>query len=96
MTISIILYILTKISIILFAGGFLLHKILGWDIASAAIFMVIIADIYAIAGDLKTIVHVDILQSFVLIIGASLVSLISLHEISGFSMIKPISDPNFP
>ena len=107
-SISIVGYVLTKISVTLFAGGLLLHEILGWDIATSAIIMVIVAGIYTIAGGLKAIVHVDILQSLVLIFGATTLTILGLHEVGGFSglqtkvpidffnMFKPLSDPDFP
>lgn len=107
-SISLIAYVLTKISVTLFAGGLLLHEILGWDIATSAIVMVIIAGIYTIAGGLEAIVHVDVLQSSVLILGATLLTFFGLREIGGlaalqakvpadfFSMFKPVTDPDFP
>ena len=107
-SVSIIAYILTKISVTLFAGGLLLHEILGWDIATSAIVMVIVAGIYTIAGGLKAIVHVDVLQSSVLILGAATLTILGLNEVGGFSalqqkvpidffsMFKPMADPDFP
>ncbi len=107
-SISLIAYVLTKISVTLFAGGLLLHEILGCDIATSAIVMVIIAGIYTIAGGLEAIVHVDVLQSAVLILGATLLTFFGLREIGGFaalqakvpadffSMFKPATDPDFP
>ena len=107
-SVSIIAYVLTKISVTLFAGSILLHEILGWDIATSAIAMVIVAGIYTIAGGLKAIVHVDVLQTIVLIFGAVTLTLLGLHEVGGFSglqarvptdffsMFKPITDPDFP
>ena len=107
-SVSIIAYVLTKISVTLFAGGLLLHEILGWDIATSAIVMVIVAGIYTVAGGLKAIVHVDVLQSSVLILGAATLTTLGLNEVGGFSalqakvpagffsMFKPMSDPDFP
>jgi SSS family solute:Na+ symporter len=56
-SVSIIAYVLTKISVTLFAGGLLLHKILSRDITTSAIVMVIVAGIYNITGELKAIVQ---------------------------------------
>jgi len=107
-SVSIVAYVLTKISVTLFAGGLLLHEILGWDMATSAIIMVIVAGLYTIAGGLKAIVHVDVLQSSVLIAGAAILTIVGLNEVGGFSglkqsvppdffsMFKPISDPDFP
>ncbi len=107
-TVSIIAYVLTKISVTLFAGGLLLNRILGWDIATSAVVMVIVAGIYTVAGGLRAIVHVDVLQSSVLIVGAATLTILGLNEVGGFSalqqkvpadffsMFKPMTDPDFP
>lgn len=107
-SVSLAAYVLTKISVTLFAGGLLLHEILSWDIATSAVIMVIIAGIYTVAGGLKAIVHADELQSSVLILGAATLTILGLHEVGGFaalqqkipvdfvSMFKPLSDPDFP
>lgn len=107
-TVSIVAYVLTKISVTLFAGGLLLYEILGWDIATSAVVMVIVAGMYTIAGGLRAIVHVDVLQSSILILGAAILTLLGLNEVGGFSglqqklppeffsMFKPMSDPDFP
>lgn len=107
-TVSIVAYVLTKISVTLFAGALLLNEILGWDMATSAIVMVIVAGVYTIAGGLRAIVHVDVLQSTVLIVGAATLTLLGLNKVGGFSgleqklpaeffsMFKPMSDPDFP
>src|SRR3990172_261527 len=83
MSVSIFAYVLTKVSVILFAGGLLLYEIFGWDMATSAIIIVIIAGIYTVAGGLRAIIHVDVLQSFVLIIGAAILTIFGLSEIGG-------------
>lgn len=106
--ISIVAYIFIKISIILYAGGLLLKEILGLDMAVSAIILIAFAGIYAVTGGLKAIVHVDILQTIVLISGTLALAIFGLNAIGGISgiqakvpaefycMFKPVSDPNFP
>lgn len=107
-TVSLIAYIFTKISVTILAGGLLLYETLGWDIATSALVIVVIAGIYSIAGGLNAIIRVDILQTFVLITGATVLTLFGLHKIGGFAalrsavpaghfeLFKPFSDPDFP
>ncbi|MFO7889043.1 MAG: sodium:solute symporter [bacterium] len=107
-SVSLIAYVFTKISVTILAGGFLLYETLGWDIATSAVVIVVIAGIYSIAGGLNAIVRVDILQTIVLIAGATILTLFGLHEIGGFAalraavpmghfeLFKPFSDPDFP
>lgn len=107
-TISIIAYVLTKISVTLFAGGLLLHTIMGWDMITSAVILVIITGIYTIAGGLSAVIYTELIQAVVLIGGAVVLTILGLNEVGGFSglqaklppeffsMFKSISDPEFP
>ena len=107
-SVSILAYILTKISITLFAGGLILHEILDWDIYTSTLIMVLLTGIYTVAGGLKAVISTQIFQTVLLLVGAILVTLFGLHEVGGlqgltsklpadyFTMIKPASDPDFP
>ena len=107
-TVSIVAYVITKISVTLFAGGLLLNKVLGVDISTAAIILVIATGIYTIAGGLKAVIYTDIIQTGILITGAITLTILGLHQVGGFSgleqklpadffhMFKSIHDPDFP
>jgi SSS family solute:Na+ symporter len=82
--------------------------VLGWDPLVSAIVLVFATGIYTIAGGLAAVIYVDMIQAFILISGACVLTLLGLHEIGGFSglraalppeffhMIKPASDPVYP
>ncbi|RPI72465.1 MAG: symporter, partial [Ignavibacteriales bacterium] len=53
---SIIIYIFTKISITLFAGGILFYKIFGLNIYSSAIVIVLITGLYSMVGGAKSVI----------------------------------------
>lgn len=105
---TIIAYILTKISISLFAGGLLLKATLGWDMYTSAVIMMTITGIYTIVGGLNAVVFTSVFQAILLIVGASVVTVCGLLEVGGFSglyaklpndyfsIFKPLSDPDFP
>lgn len=107
-TISIVAYILTKISVTLFAGGLLLNQILGWNMITSAIVMVIITGIYTIAGGLSAVIYTGLFQTVILIGGAIVLTIIGLNEVGGvrglkaalppdfFHMFKPSNHPDFP
>jgi SSS family solute:Na+ symporter len=106
--VSIIAYILTKISVTLFAGSLLLKQVVGWDMVTSSIVLVIATGIYTIAGGLSAVIYTELIQTFILIGGALVLTLLGLHEVgwvSGlmqkvpsdyFHMFKPMSDPDFP
>lgn len=107
-SVSIIAYILTKISVTLFAGGLLLHTILGWDMITSAVVLVIVTGLYTIAGGLTAVIYTEVMQTVVLIGGALTLTVLGLNEVGGFAgleaklpgsffqMFKPMTDPDFP
>lgn len=106
--VSIVAYVLTKISISLYAGGILLNAVAGWDIYVSAIVIVAATGVYTIAGGLAAVIYTDLVQMFILIAGSVLLTLIGLHQAGGWeavvattppefwSMFKPMNDPDFP
>ena len=69
-SVSLLAYVLTKISVTLFAGSLLLNQILGWDIYTSSIVLVIATGLYTIAGGLSAVIYTELIQTFVLIGGA--------------------------
>lgn len=106
--VSIIAYVLTKISISLYAGGILLKAVVGWDMTTSAIVIVIATGIYTVMGGLSAVIYTDLIQTGVLILGSLALTLIGLNQAGGWdavvagtpadfwSMFKPMSDPDFP
>jgi len=87
-SVSIIAYILTKISVTLFAGGLLLHTILGWDMITSAVVLVIVTGLYTIAGGLTAVIYTEVMQTVVLIGGALTLTVLGLNEVGGFSGLE--------
>lgn len=106
--ISIVGYVLTKISVTIAAGGIVFETLMGVNFWTGAIFIVIATGLYTIFGGLRAVLYTDMMQMFVLIGGAIAVTCIGLNEIGGWSEMiksakpgtltlwKPLTDPNFP
>ena len=106
--ISIIGYVLTKISIALYAGGILLNAVVGWDMVTSAVVIVLITGLYTLMGGLSAVIYTDLVQTIILIGGSIALTLIGLDRAGGWnnlvantpvdfwSMFKPLSDPDFP
>ncbi len=106
--ISIVGYILTKISITIAAGGIVFEALMGIDMWTGALFITLATGIYTVFGGLRAVLYTDMLQMFVLIGGAVAVTFVGLNEIGGwdtmyaaagtgfFSVWKPMTDPEFP
>ena len=107
-SISIIAYILTKISVHLWAAAIVLERVVGWSPLKAALVLVIVTGIYTIAGGLSAVIYTEVVQTLVLLTGAIALTFIGMHRVGGFAglraalpanyfhMIKPVSDPEFP
>jgi solute:Na+ symporter, SSS family len=106
--ISIIGYIFTKVSVILFAGALILKQMLGWDLWVSSMAVLLLTGIYTMAGGLKAVLYTDFMQAFVLVGGALVLTLTGLSQIGGidglraavppdyFSMFKPSDHPDIP
>lgn len=94
-SVSILAYVITKISVTLYAGGLLLHQILGWDMMTSAIVLIIVTGIYTIAGGLKAVIYTELMQTFILIGGAVALTVLGLNEVGGFSGLQAKLPPDF-
>jgi SSS family solute:Na+ symporter len=106
--VSVIGYVLTKISVTLYAGGVVIRAVTGWDFYTAAIVLIVVTGLYTIFGGLRAVVYTEVLQAIVLILGSAVLMVIGLSRVGGiaglqaqvpdgfFSMWKPSSHPDFP
>jgi SSS family solute:Na+ symporter len=106
--ISIVGYVLTKISVTIMAGGIVFEAVLGLNFWTGAIIVVVATGIYTIFGGLRAVLYTDLVQTFVLIGGSIAVTLIGLSKLGGWDemvatagpsfmdMWRPASDPDFP
>lgn len=105
---SVIIYIFTKITVTLFAGGLLFQKIFGLNIYTSAIIIILITGIYTVIGGGSAVIRTHVIQGILIILGALILTVFGLNHVGGFSgltaklpehffqMFKPINDPDFP
>ncbi|MGK7370217.1 MAG: sodium:solute symporter family transporter, partial [Candidatus Halalkalibacterium sp. M3_1C_030] len=92
--VSIIGYVLTKISVTIYAGGIVFEAI-GVNFWVGAFVLVVATGIYTVFGGLKAVVYTDMVQMFVLIGGAMAVTFFGLQELGGWGKMTEIVDPEF-
>lgn len=107
-TVSLMAYVLTKISVALFAAGILAREIFGWDYMTTAVLLVVATGIYTITGGLAAVIYTDLLQAFIMLGGSALLTWLGLSEAGGFAalrealpddffhMVKDINHPEYP
>ena len=106
--ITLVSYVLTKVSVTVYAGAVVFETLMGIEFWSGALLIVIITGCYTILGGLKAVIYTDALQAMVLIIGSITISVIGLMKIGGwsnlvsavepthFNMFLPADHPDFP
>jgi len=106
--ISIIGYVLTKISVTIAAGGIVFEALMGINFWTGAFVVVVATGLYTVFGGLRAVLYTDLLQMFVLVSGAVAVTVLGLNAIGGWSVMaetagsdflnlwKPMSHPDFP
>jgi len=89
--VSVLAYIITKISLIIFAGA-LVFEVLGIPFWTGAIITVVATGFYTVLGGLKAVIYTDMVQAFILLIGTAAISIFGLYQLGGWSeMIDTIS-----
>jgi SSS family solute:Na+ symporter len=106
--ISVVGYVLTKISVTIAAGGIVFGALMGLDFWIGALIVVVATGIYTVSGGLRAVLATDVLQLFVLVLGSVTVTLLGLSELGGIGEMKrlagdgfmdmwlPMNDPDFP
>jgi solute:Na+ symporter, SSS family len=106
--VSIIGYVLTKISVTLYAGGVVMHAVTGLEFYKSAIVLIVITGLYTVLGGLRAVIYTEVMQAVVLIVGSATLAVVGLAAVGGwsglaakvpadfFSMWKPMNHPDFP
>ena len=106
--ITLISYILTKVSVTVYAGAVVFQTLIGIEFWSGALLIVLITGAYTILGGLRAVIYTDALQAIVLILGSLTITIIGLFKIGGwnnlvesvgsshFNMFLPADHPDFP
>lgn len=105
---SIIAYVLTKISVTIYAGGVVVSALLGIDFWTGAIATVLLTGLYTVLGGMRAVIYTETLQAIILVIGAGALTYIGIQHVGGWesmretvtpgylNMWRSASDPDFP
>lgn len=93
--ISIVGYVLTKISVTLYAGGIVFEVLMGGSFWTGAIIIVIATGAYTVLGGLRAVLYTETLQTVLLLAGSLLVTWIGLSQVGGWGALKTTVGPEF-
>ncbi|KUF93491.1 N-acetyltransferase 8 [Phytophthora nicotianae] len=110
--ITVIMYVLTKMSASIYGGAIVFQATLGWNLYLGAGVCIALSAMYSIAGGLRAVMYTDLFQMCVFTLGGLVVFVYSTNQIGGFEGIKenlanqdrsgwfhlwkPTDDPDYP
>ena len=104
----VVLSVLTKVSISLWASSIVFSDILGWPRFWVIWGVGLVTCLYTMKGGLRAVVYTDALQTAVLLLAAVVLTVLGLQAVGGwsglqaklpadmFSMVRPATDPDVP
>ncbi len=105
---SLVGYVITKVSVTIYAGGIVVSELIGIPFWYGAIGIVVFTGIYTVVGGMKAVIYTETLQTIILIAGSVIITILGLQEVGGwdtlketvgsnhFNMWRPTNDPDFP
>lgn len=106
--VSLLSYVLTKVSVTVYAGSVVISSFIGVDFWTSAIILVVITGVYTILGGMRAVAFTEALQAIVLLLGSITLTVVGLHKLGGWNnlidmtpkeslnLFHPLSDPEFP
>ena len=92
---SLVAYVLTKISVTVYAGGIVIASILNIDFWFGALATVILTGVYTILGGMRAVVYTEALQTIVLVIGAGTLTFVGLDAVGGWESMRQSLEPGY-
>lgn len=99
--ISLVSYVLTKVSVTVYAGGVVFKTVLGIDefmgvdfFWVGAISLVVLTGLFTIFGGMKAVLYTSVLQAPVLIIGSLVILFVGLAKVGGWGEVQRICGEN--
>ncbi|TRZ42504.1 sodium:solute symporter [Robertkochia solimangrovi] len=104
-------YVITKVSVTIYAGGIVVSELLGIPFWYGAIGIVLFTGLYTIIGGMKAVIYTETLQTVILILGSVIITWLGMEAVGGwdqlqatvretspqhFNMWRSASDPDFP
>jgi len=84
---SLAAYVLTKVSVTLYAGGIVISTLLGIDFMTGALATVILTGIYTVLGGMRAVVYTETLQAIILVVGAATLTVLGLDAAGGWNSV---------
>ncbi|XP_050418899.1 sodium/mannose cotransporter SLC5A10 [Patella vulgata] len=85
---SLVLYIVTKLAVSIYAGGLFIKLALAWNMYISVTGLLLITGLYTVLGGLAAVIYTDTFQTVVMTIGALILCAISFDKIGGYEALQ--------
>ena len=92
---SLLAYVLTKVSVTVYAGGIVISSILGIDFWFGALITVVLTGFYTVLGGMRAVVYTEAMQTVVLVLGAATLTFIGLNAVGGWGGLRESLEPGY-
>ncbi len=101
-------YVLTKVSVTVYAGAVVFQVLMGIDFWTGALIVVLLTGAYTVLGGLRAVLYTEAVQMVVLVLGSAVITAIGLSRVGGWggliaqtppdqlSLFLPADHPEFP
>lgn len=87
-SLSVLLYIFTKLSVDLYAGALFIQESLGWNLYLSIFLLISMTALLTVTGGLVAVMYTDALQAVLMIVGALTLTTISLIKVGGLEGVR--------
>ncbi|KPP79088.1 sodium/glucose cotransporter 5-like, partial [Scleropages formosus] len=74
----------------LYSGALFIQVCLGWNLYLSTVLMLVVTALYTIAGGLAAVIYTDTLQTFIMIIGAVILTITAFNKIGGYNNLEGV------
>jgi SSS family solute:Na+ symporter len=92
---SLAAYVLTKVSVTLYAGGIVISTLLDISFMQGALATVILTGIYTVLGGMRAVVYTETLQAMILVLGAATLTILGLSAAGGWGSVVEEVGPQY-
>lgn len=92
---SLLAYILTKVSVTVYAGGIVISSLLNISFWTGALITVVITGIYTVLGGMRAVAYTEAIQTVILVIGAATLTYFGVEAAGGWAQVKESVGPGY-
>ncbi|XP_065322403.1 sodium/myo-inositol cotransporter-like isoform X2 [Gordionus sp. m RMFG-2023] len=87
-SLSMMLYIFTKVSVNLYAGAIFIEQSLRWNLYAAILFILFMTCLCTVTGGLVAVIYTDTLQTVVMLVGSIMLTVVAFNKVGGYNGLR--------